>query len=172
MPFSCILWHMTERQIIIKQENRRSLMMRVDPAGDVIVLIPKRLRPNSPQVRQFIEQGLNKLKPHLPTETREPLHDAATIRRMVEEWAARMGLNPGRIQLRTMYRKWGSCSTSGNITLNTALYWVPLHLAEYVVVHELAHLRIFNHSPAFWKLVGQYIPDYEARERELDSYRV
>jgi len=71
-----------------------------------------------------------------------------------------------------MYRKWGSCSGRGNITLNTALYYVPQPLAEYVVVHELAHLKIFNHSPEFWALVGQYLADYAERERELDRYRV
>ncbi len=156
----------------IKQQNRRSLIMRVNPAGEVIVLIPKHMNPESHQVKVFIKHGLKKLKKIIPAEKREQIHNAYSIRQMVTAWAAVMGLNPGRVQMRTMYRKWGSCSSNGNITLNTALYWLPDHLVEYVVVHELAHLKVFNHSPTFWALVGQYIPEYETYEHELNTYSV
>ena len=71
-----------------------------------------------------------------------------------------------------MQRKWGSCSRRGHITLNTALCWLPPRLAEYVVVHELAHLRVFNHSKDFKAVLAQHLPDWEARAGELRAYRL
>jgi predicted metal-dependent hydrolase len=70
-----------------------------------------------------------------------------------------------------MQRKWGSCSSKDNITLNSALLGLPPHLAEYVIVHELVHLRVFNHGKEFKALMREHLPDYRERERELDQYQ-
>lgn len=148
------------------------MAMRITPAGDVLVLIPPWLRQTDRRVRRFIQHGLEKLSAHIPAQRSQRLHTSADIRRLVAEWAQRLDVKPGRVQLRPMTRKWGSCSSRGSITLNTALEYLPPHLVEYVVVHELAHLVVFDHSPAFWALVGQHLPDYEACRRELESCRV
>ena len=158
--------------VTIKQQRRKSMVMRVSAAGEVIVHIPKWVRPHDPRVRRFIEEGLAKLKDQIPEEKPIQQHDARIIRQMVVAWAERMGLSPKRVQFRAMTRKWGSCSSNGNVTLNTALFYLPAHLVEYVVIHELVHMTIFDHSPEFWKKLGQYAPDYEARERELEGYQV
>ncbi|PJF21344.1 MAG: hypothetical protein CUN56_11570 [Phototrophicales bacterium] len=157
--------------VTIKRQNRKSLAMRVTPAGDIVVMIPNWLKPTHPQVKKFIQDGLIKLAPYIPAETRTPLHSAASIRSLVKKWADKIGVTPARIQFRAMTRKWGSCSNKGNITLNTALYYLPLHLVEYVVVHELVHMLIFDHSPAFWAKVREYIPDYAERIQELNRQR-
>jgi len=156
----------------IKQQNRRSLAMRITPAGDVVVCIPNWMKPSHRKVQQFIKQGLAKLEPHLPAERQEPRHTEDEIRALVRKWSDAMGADVGRVQIREMTRKWGSCSSRRNITLNASLRYLPLHLVEYVVVHELAHLFIFDHSPAFWAKVGEFLPDYATFERELDTYRV
>lgn len=77
-----------------------------------------------------------------------------------------------RVRLRAMTSQWGSCSHSGNITLNTALLKLPRHLLEYVIVHELAHRLIKNHSQSFWNLVEQACPNAKAARRELLQYRL
>jgi predicted metal-dependent hydrolase len=161
-----------EPNIIVQQQRRKSMAMRVTPAGDVLVLIPRWLRRGDRRVKRFIEQGLVKLSAYIPAHRPQPLHTPADIRRLVAEWALRLDVKPGRVQLRPMTRKWGSCSSRGSITLNTALVYLPPHLVEYVVVHELAHMIVFDHSPAFWALVGEHVPDYEACRRELESCRV
>ena len=80
-----------------------------------------------------------------------------------------MRVRPKRVQFRDMTRKWGSCSTTTNITLNARLCWVAPRLAEYVVCHELAHLKEFGHGAGFQALMSQYMPDWHERERELNS---
>jgi predicted metal-dependent hydrolase len=155
-------------EIIIRHQHRRSLMMRATRAG-LEVYVPLWLRKDSPQVRRFIQDGLRKLADKVPP-TPPPQTSPAELRALVHAWAARLEVEPGRITLRPMQRKWGSCSGRNNITLNTALTWLPRHLAEYVILHELAHLKAFNHGPEFKKLLSQHMADWQARDRELDQY--
>ena len=162
----------TSTTVLIRPQHRKSMVMRVSAAGVVVVQIPKWLNPDEPLVRRFIEHGIEKLGDLIPDERTTPLHTTNSIRVMVNKWASYLGLSPGRVQFREMTRKWGSCSINGNITLNTSLFFLPGYLVEYVVVHELVHMMIFNHSPAFWGKLSEYVPDYQAYERELDSRRV
>ena len=65
---------------------------------------------------------------------------------------------------------WGSCSQIGNINISTRLLFAPDDVLDYVCIHELAHLREFNHSPAFWGLVEKAMPDYAEKEKWLDDH--
>ena len=145
-------------------------MMRATRNG-VEVYVPLWLKKDSRQVQQFIAEGMKKLEGKIP-ETPPEQTTADEIRRLVDEWALKMGLQPRRVTLRTMQRKWGSCSSRENITLNTALTWVPRPLAEYVIVHELVHLRVLNHGPEFKKLMSHYLPGWKELERELNTYLI
>ncbi len=82
-------------------------------------------------------------------------------------YAREMGLACPRLTLRDPRTRWGSCSSRGNVNLSWRLVLLPGAFADYVVVHELAHLRQMNHSPAFWREVATVMPDYEARRRAL-----
>lgn len=72
--------------------------------------------------------------------------------------------------VRNQKTRWGSCSQQKNVTFNYHVAYLPEHLREYVVVHELCHLRELNHSRNFWKLVAQTIPDHASRRKELRKY--
>lgn len=76
---------------------------------------------------------------------------------------------PREIKLSSARTQWGSCTTRGVVRLNWQLVKMPLHLIDYVVVHELAHLREMNHSPAFWRVVESACPDYKQCRAELRS---
>lgn len=78
-----------------------------------------------------------------------------------------MGVSPGKIYIRNQRTKWASCSGRGNLSFNLRLVALPEDLIDYVVIHELAHLRHLNHSREFWALVGRFYPDYERARRKL-----
>lgn len=78
----------------------------------------------------------------------------------------RMGLKPTAVRFRSQKTRWGSCSSSGLISLNWRLVFAPIDVIDYVIVHELAHLRHYNHSDAFWRLVSTQVPNY----RELRNW--
>ncbi len=73
-----------------------------------------------------------------------------------EHWTTRMELWPKQIQFRCQKSRWGSCSSSGTISINWKLMAAPLEVLDYVIVHELAHLKIPNHSKRFWQLVRDF----------------
>jgi predicted metal-dependent hydrolase len=140
-------------------------MMRALP-GVIEVYIPHRMREDDPQIKQFIASGVAKLDgkvPQIPPE-KTP---RTVIEQLMTEYAARMQVQPARVQFREMLRKWGSCSGKGTITLNLRLTWLDYDLVEYIVCHELAHLIELNHSPKFWAIVAQYMPDYRQRQQRL-----
>lgn len=71
------------------------------------------------------------------------------------------------VKLRYNHSRWGSCSTSGNINLSTRLLFAPQIVIDYVIVHELAHMIEMNHSPRFWKVVADVMPNYKEMEKWL-----
>ena len=84
-----------------------------------------------------------------------------------EYFANIMGLKYGRISITSAMKRFGSCNSKGNICFSYRLMLYPEAAREYVVVHELAHLREMNHSARFYKIVEGVLPDYKARKRLL-----
>ncbi|MFF0969984.1 M48 family metallopeptidase [Streptomyces sp. NPDC003703] len=85
-------------------------------------------------------------------------------------WAERMKAPMTDLVVRTLGYRWGSCSTNGAINIHWAVMQLPAPLVDYVLVHELAHLRHANHSPEFWLSVRQVLPDFESRRQKLDEW--
>jgi hypothetical protein len=85
--------------------------------------------------------------------------------------AARHALAVQRITIRNQRSRWGSCSRRGSISLNWRLVQMPPAVADYIILHELAHLRQMNHSPRFWQEVERLCPDYRAAEAWLKARR-
>lgn len=82
-------------------------------------------------------------------------------------YAPRVGVSYNTYAISSAGTRWGSCTVAGNIRLNWKLIHYPLALLDYVVIHELAHLREMNHSPRFWAVVGEVFPDYDGAKAAL-----
>lgn len=72
-----------------------------------------------------------------------------------------------RVAIRNQRRCWGSCSSLKNLNFSYKILFLPPELADYIIVHELCHLKELNHGPNFWSLVAEQVPDYKARIRTL-----
>jgi predicted metal-dependent hydrolase len=88
----------------------------------------------------------------------------ALFRAEVEAWARRLGVQPREVQLRPMKRKWGSCSSKGNISFNVELLRQPAAFRAEVIVHELLHLKIPRHNRLFRALLRAYLAKWRTEE--------
>jgi predicted metal-dependent hydrolase len=84
-------------------------------------------------------------------------------------YATAMSVEYERIEIRNQRTKWGSCSSSGTLSLNWRLLLAPEAIVEYLVVHEVAHLREPSHEPPFWNLVAEHDSQYEAHKEWLED---
>ncbi len=86
---------------------------------------------------------------------------------LANKFSSDLSVKPGSITLRDTSSRWGSCSSEGNLSFSWRLVFAPYEIMAYVVAHEVAHIAEHNHSPAFWKLVEQLYPDFEAARHWL-----
>jgi predicted metal-dependent hydrolase len=153
-------------QITIRHQKRKSLAVQLTPNG-AVVLAPQDAALDSERVQQLVADALAKL-PSLPART-ETL-TAEQIHTLVGEWSVRLNVTVSRVQIRAMRNKWGSISTAGTLTLADDLLRLPLPLVEYVVVHELLHLKFPDHRKGWQVSMGIYLPDWRARSTQIASY--
>ena len=83
--------------------------------------------------------------------------------------AAKLGVATPPLTLSNAKSRWGSCNSRGEVRLNWRLLQAPPHIINYVICHELAHLKQMNHSAKFWAVVEQLFPDYKSAEKELKN---
>lgn len=89
------------------------------------------------------------------------------LQKILPQWTKKIGVAPRKISIKSVKTLWGSCSAKGSITFSSRLALVPPSLLEYVVVHELVHMKHMDHSDKFWLEVGAQLPDYKERRNEL-----
>ena len=94
----------------------------------------------------------------------------ACFEERVAHHATRLGLPMPRLALTQAKTRWGSCNSRGDIRLNWRLIHLPVPLIDYVVAHELAHIREMNHSPRFWAVVESIYPDWRNAKRALRAH--
>lgn len=97
---------------------------------------------------------------------------ADSLRSLAPKVAALGITPPDRFTIREMSSKWGSCSSKGRVTLNLKLVQLPLELIDYVIAHELCHLRELNHSPRYYALLEAVIPDWKEKRRLLHTFPI
>lgn len=160
--------------------RRKTMALKVSEDGTVTVRIPYGVRPE--EADRFVEAHVDWIRKRI-AECREraAARPAYTDRereagkRLAKElllkkcryFAERMGVSYGTVTVREQKTRWGSCSAKGNLNFNWKLTLMPEEILDYLVVHELAHRVEMNHSPAFWAVVAEEIPDYKTRREWL-----
>ena len=94
-------------------------------------------------------------------------HAAQRLPKRAEAWRSKVGVPMPRVIVADQQKRWGSCDQRGAIRLNWRIMQAPMRLIDYVVVHELVHLRHRGHGRDYWQAVGRVMPDYERRREEL-----
>jgi len=171
-------WHQRKERLALNQTRwedggelpylGRRIVMRLDAQRDTALACAD---PDAPVDGDVLWLGL------------PPDATAARIRDTVQAWLqgrarhlfdarlrdflARTGLSIKRWGLSSAATRWGSCTSEGNILLNWRLIHFPLDIIDYVIAHELAHLREMNHGPGFWAEVGQLLPGFESAREVL-----
>jgi len=144
----------------LQESDRKTIGGKLLPSGTVDIRLPGNL-PAS-----LKEQGIRKML------SRVIGHDfLPAIRQRVQALNQAYFQQPIKdVRLKYNHSNWGSCSNKGNINLSTRLLFAPDFVIDYVIIHELAHRIEFNHSPRFWQLVQNAMPEYEKAEAWLKEH--
>lgn len=168
------------REYRVLRSARRTLALEITRQGEVVVRAP--LAAGEGDIERFVARHEAWLEKHLAERrdylTRHAEPNAAqcqawrqlareTLPPLVETWARRMGVQPAAVTVTAARTRFGSCSAKGRLCFSLYLMAYPREAIEYVVVHELAHLRHHDHSPAFYREVEKYLPDWKARRALL-----
>jgi predicted metal-dependent hydrolase len=90
--------------------------------------------------------------------------------RKVEQFNQHYGFEHGKIFIKNQQSRWGSCSSKKNLNFNYRIAILPEELQDYLIVHELCHLKEMNHAKSFWDLVEEKIPKYKELDKQLKRY--
>jgi predicted metal-dependent hydrolase len=159
----------------VRHPRARRYVIRVRPDGSVRVTVPRwGSRRHAEQFaeqqadwierqRRDVEERRQTAVERSPAELKELRTRAAReLPTRLRELAQQHGLGVAKVSIRNQRWRWGSCSPKGHICLNWRLVLMPDAVRDYVIIHELMHLRRLDHSPTFWKLVAAACPDFEA----------
>lgn len=119
----------------------------------------------------YLPEGLDSAAIHSQLETIYKQLAKTDFPRRVAYFAPLMGVKPQAVKVNSAQTRWGSCSGQGNLNFSWRLVLAEEALINYVVVHELAHLKQMNHSPLFWQEVEAILPDYRQLRQNLKPFQ-
>jgi hypothetical protein len=156
--------------ISFKKMERKSLAIKIGPAG-VEVRLPRWASVRDPGLRKDLLKHLAKLAAAMPQQlSQSPVVDRASLLLEIGDWSAALKVQPKRVQVRQLSSRWASCTSLGNLTFSDRILEMPPALREYLICHELNHLRVLNHGPDFRRLMSQAMPDWKKRQEWLVSW--
>ena len=170
---------------VIRNKRRKKLLMTVKVTGEVVVkagiftrekVIEKFVKDNLEWIET--QQADYRKKYHciklVTKQEREEMKKSAlpVMKELTDRYSNIMGLKPSGVKITTAEKRWGSCSGKDRICFSYRVLPLSQKCKEYLVIHELCHLKEFNHSKEFYSLVEKYMPDYKQAEKELSGYYI
>lgn len=165
-----------------RRSRRKKITVYCD--GSVVLTLPfweseKSARSFLVQKQDWILKQLEKFKPFRPRINRRQenadykKHKNAALelaKSRLRFFNRFYGFKIGRVSIKKQRTRWGSCSQKGNLNFNYKIALIRPELADYIIVHELCHLKELNHSKKFWDLVGLAAPEYKKLKKELLNF--
>ena len=140
---------------------------RLDP-GNVELLIKKKLAWILRQMKKL--DGLTILDQGKKEFLENKSAHLTTIKERIDHFSAHYGFRVGKVSIKNVRSYWGLCSRQGNINFNFKALFLPVNVLDYLIVHELCHLKQHNHSKKYWQEVERVLPDYKLLRKELRKY--
>lgn len=165
-----------------KYRSAKRLRIAISCDGNCMVTLPWRMsmwdaekfiQKNSEWVLEKMKAmkkiGCNNLLLHRDKKEYQKVKEYARdfVTKRLEKYKEFYGFEYKKIAIRNQKTRWGSCSRKGNLNFNYKIILLPERHADYIIVHELCHLKEFNHSKRFWNLVSQTIPEYKEIKKRL-----
>ena len=166
----------------IERSQRKTVALKICPDGTLLVCAP--LRYPARDIEQLVAQHQSWIATHRAQMERRIARENAlagtpeqvdalfrlakeTIPPKVAAYSRKMGITPNGIKITSAAKRFGSCSAKNSLCFSYRVMMYPEEAIDYVVVHELAHIRYHDHSPAFYALIATILPDYKQREAML-----
>lgn len=159
------------------RSSRRSMAIEVRPGGEVLVRVPEKVSDRAARafVAGYLDRVIKSVE-RMKAQPRAEEPDTEEIMRLraragaemparVAYWCAKLGVKAEEVKITSAKRRWGSCSSNGNICFSYLLMRCPNAFIDYVALHEAAHLVHRNHSRDFYALIEQHMPDYRERRK-------
>ncbi len=169
---------MTEYRVV--RSKRKSIALEVTPSLEVIVRAPFFV--TDAQIKSFVEsreewleKAIERVRERVENYTPLSNEQIAALKKAAKdyipnkvlEYSALMGLRPSAVKITSARTRFGSCSGKNSLCFSYLLMQKPLEAVDYVIVHELAHIKHKNHGKRFYALIEKYMPDYRDRNKLL-----
>lgn len=169
-----------EYNVEVRRSKRKSAAIKITADMQIVVYVPLYVSDNEIErmvisKSKWIDEHMLKVQSTIDERSKlekitfeqvKELADQAVeyIPKRVKYYAEKENFVYNKITIKNLVSRWGSCSTKGNLNFNCLLMLTPDYVIDYIVVHELCHLREMNHSEKFWAEVEKIIPDYQRAE--------
>ena len=162
--------------VLFERSNRaKHLNISVKAPAKVRVAVPRGI--SFEKAKNFTHSKIGWISKHLLKIQLSPkihLFDKQSAKEFLEgrikELADKFGFVYNKVTIRNQKTRWGSCSGKNNINLNMKLMNIPNHLIDYVILHELVHTKVKNHSPLFWGALDIFVGNAKSIDKELKKY--
>lgn len=169
-----------EYNVEVRRSKRKSAAIKITADMQIVVFVPLYVSDNEIEKMvilksKWIDEHMLKVQSRIDERSKlekitfeqvKELADQAVeyIPKRVKYYAEKENFVYNKITIKNLVSRWGSCSTKGNLNFNCLLMLTPDYVIDYIVVHELCHLREMNHSEKFWAEVEKIMPDYQRAE--------